>query len=419
MQNRRNAIYLFISLSLVTGLLTGRAFFFNLSYMLIGIMLISVLWAWLSVSWVSIARRTRSRRAQVGRSFEENFSVRNRAWLPKLWLEIEDESTLPEHKASYVVPALGINAQHHWSVKTRCAVRGEFRLGPMTVTSGDPFGFFVIKRHLSATSRIVVYPRIVSVNTLDLPMGALSGGEAQRRRSHYVTTNASGVRDYVPGDSFNRIHWRSSARKDRLIVKEFEIDPLVDIWLFADFSTNSLTESNSINRLNGDGPIIDASGDIPPSTEEYVAVVTASLARYFINLERALGFAAYTPNREVHQPERGNRQLTRILETLAVARSLSPYTLGQMLTLETPYFTRGTTLVVVTSSLDKQWATEAQILMRRGIRPVCVFIDGSSFNHVSGNTEEMLGLLRLAKIPTIKVQRGDDIPAVLAKRVIV
>ena len=40
-------------------------------------------------------------------------------------------------------------------------------------------------------------------------------GEALRRRTHYVTTNAAGVRDYAPGDSFGRIHWPSTARRNR------------------------------------------------------------------------------------------------------------------------------------------------------------------------------------------------------------
>jgi uncharacterized protein (DUF58 family) len=42
------------------------------------------------------------------------------------------------------------------------------------------------------------------------------------------------VRDYAPGDSFNRIHWPSTARTGQLIVKEFELDPMADIWLFLD-----------------------------------------------------------------------------------------------------------------------------------------------------------------------------------------
>jgi uncharacterized protein (DUF58 family) len=249
---------------------------------------------------------------------------------------------------------------------------------------------------------------------VELPVGLLSGGEARRRRAHFVTTNAAGVRDYAPGDSFNRIHWRSTARKDRLMVKEFEIDPLVDIWLFVDFSSQSLIEMPGIQRIGGDGPIIPSSKEIPPSSEEYSAVIAASLAKHFIDLERALGFAAYTPHREIHQPERGNRQLTRILETLAVARSHSPYTLGQMLTLETPYFTRGTTLVIITSSPDINWVGEAQILARRGIQPMCVLVESESFG--GKTTQELQGMLQITRIPTIIVREGDDISSALAQR---
>src|SRR5690606_31015882 len=97
--------------------------------------------------------------------------------------------------------------------------------------------------------------------------GLLSGGEAQRQRSHNVTTNAAGVRDYAYGDSFNRIHWRSTARKDKLVVKEFEIDPLVDIWIFPDFSAGALTEAEGLQRTEPNGYILPSQPGIPSSTE--------------------------------------------------------------------------------------------------------------------------------------------------------
>jgi uncharacterized protein (DUF58 family) len=415
MSSRRNAIYLLTSISLLTGLFTGRSFFFNLAYLLSGLLVLSFIWAWVSVRWISISRRTRARRAQVGRSLDEDFIIRNRAIIPKLWLEVRDHSTLPGHRASHVVPAIRGRGAYRWQVRTPCQVRGEFQLGPMTVISGDPFGFFLSPRRINATSRVIVYPATVAINRVQLPIGTISGGDAQRQRSHFVTTNAAGVRDYVSGDSFNRIHWASSARKDRLIVKEFEIDPLVDIWLFVDFSAASCVEEPGLERVGPNATIVPTSQAIPPSTEEYAVVVAASLAKYFIESERALGFAAYTPYREIHQPERGNRQLNRILQTLAVARSFSGYTLGQMLTLETPYFTRGTTLVIVTSSLDPAWITEAQILSRRGVRPMCILIDPSTFGGPAPAVET-IGLLRLAKIPTIVVRKNDDLGSVLAQR---
>ena len=293
-------------------------------------------------------------------------------------------------------------------------MRGEFRLGPITVLSGDPFGLFISPRKLGATSRVIVYPATIPVTKFQLPMGMLSGGEAQRQRAQNITTNAAGVREYVTGDSFNRIHWASTARRDRLMIKEFEIDPMVDIWLFVDFSRASLVEDPALRRIDGKGPVIPMGPGIPPSTEEYGVVVAASLAQHFIEQERQLGFAAYTPHREVFQPERGNRQMLHILQTLAVARSLSNYSLAQMLTLETPYFTRGTTLVIVTSSLDSSWIGEAQILARRGIRPVCVLIDPASFGG-KVSADDTRAMLRLGRIPSVVIHRGDDLTAALAQ----
>ena len=415
MPNRRNAIYGLLILILLTGLFTGRAFFFNLAYLLGGLLFVSLLWSVFSVRWIAIGRKTRARRAQVGRSLNEVFTVQNRAILPKLWLEIRDESDLPGHRASHVIPALGTRSSYRWYVETPCLVRGEFRLGPMTVISGDPFGLFSSLRRVGATSRIIVYPATVPLDKVELPLGVLSGGDAERRRAHFITTNAAGVREYVAGDSFNRIHWASTARKDRLMVKEFEIDPQADVWLIVDFSRSSLVEDPGLRRFNGDGAVIPTSPGIPASTEEYAVVVTASLAQYFIELERALGFVAYVPHREVYQPERGNKQLMRVLETLAIARSRSVYTLGQMLALETPYLTRGTTLVIVTASLDPAWIAEAQILSRRGIRPMCVLIDPASFGGL-GNPDETRSMLRLGKIPSVLVRQGDDLTAALAQR---
>src|SRR5690606_14807009 len=106
MPNRRNAVYVLVILCLLGGLFTGRSFFFNLSYILGGLMFLSLIWSWLSVRWINISRKTRARRAQVGRSLDEVFIVRNRSILPKLWLEIRDHSTFPGHRASHVVPAM-------------------------------------------------------------------------------------------------------------------------------------------------------------------------------------------------------------------------------------------------------------------------------------------------------------------------
>ncbi|MCY3796612.1 MAG: DUF58 domain-containing protein [Chloroflexi bacterium] len=415
MPHRRNALYILAIFSLAIGLFTGRADLFNIAYLIAAVMVLSLAWTWVSLRGIALRRTTRTRRAQVGRVFQESFGIRKTGILPKLWLEIRDHSNLPGHHASHVVPTLVGNREYIWEVETVCAVRGEFQLGPMTVVSGDPFGLFHSPRRVGATDRLIVYPMTVEINRVILPVGFLSGGDAQRQLTHQITTNASSIRDYVSGDSMNRIHWRSTARTGNIMVKEFELDPLVDIWLFNDFSAESLCEDPGLRRLDGGGHIIPGSARIPPSTEEYGVVIAASLAKHFLDDERVVGYAAYTPYRQVFQPERGNRQLTRILEALASARSASNHTLQDILSLETHLFTRGATLIIITSSVDQAWINEAQVLQRRGIRLICVYINPQTFS-AERDSNAIRGMLQLAKIPTITISKDDDLAAALEQR---
>jgi len=397
------------------GWLSGRNFLFHLAYALIAVLIAAFIWSWTSVNWVTISRYTHARRAQVGRSLDEVFTIRNTGILPKLWLEIRDHSTLPNHHASHVVPTLAPRRRYGWETHTICTRRGAYTLGPMTVVSGDPFGLFQFPRKIPALSSIIVYPPTVPIHRFATPIGTLSGGEAVRRRTVYVTTNAAGVREYQPGDSFNRIHWRSSARKDQLLVKEFELDPLADVWIFLDFSHSSLVERPQPRADNG-GYTYGPTPSLPPSTEEYGISIAASLAQYFVNKGRALGFLTYSPYREIIQPDRGPRQLTRILEILAVARSENELSLQQVLGLEANYLTRGTTAVIVTASMDETWVAEVHTLARRGIRVIAVVLDPRSFGAVNANVMQIRQMAEAAGAVVYVIQQDDDLTAALSYR---
>ncbi len=414
MQNRRNVFYSLIIFCLVIGVLSERTFLFSLAYALGAVLLGSFLWSWTAVNWVGISRYTQARRAQVGRTLDEVFVVHNSSLLPKLWLEIRDHSNMPNHNASYVVPTLMPRRRHRWEAHTVCTRRGEYTLGPMTIVSGDPFGLFQFPRRIAAMSSIIVYPPTVPIHRFATPIGTLSGGESVRRRTHFVTTNASGVRDYQPGDSFNRIHWRSTARRDQMMVKEFELDPLADVWVFLDLSRESLVERPQAREDNG--PIFAPHPNLPPSTEEYGVAIAASLVQYFVEKGRALGFMTYSPHREIVQPDRGPRQLTRVLEILAVARSETDLTLRQMLALEAGFLGRGTSAVIVTASQDPGWAAEAHTLARRGIRVICVLIDPRSFGAVPENITPFRQMVEAAGAIVYTIHQDDDLTAALSYR---
>jgi uncharacterized protein (DUF58 family) len=417
MLQRRLVVFVLMILALVSGLATRRPLPLNLAYLLAGLLLISLIWTWTAVNWVRLSRYTRAHRAQVGRHLEERFSVTNTSILPKVWLEIRDESTLPGHYAGHVAHGLSAHGEQGWTVHTLCRRRGRYRLGPVTLRAGDPFGLWQMQRKLTPTSAMVVYPMTFSLANFTLPLGMISGGDALRRRSHMVTVNAAGVRDYQPGDSFSRIHWRSTARRDRLVVKEFELDPQSDVWLFVDMHRDM---QFGLQQLEGyeeeEDPLAWLRArkvELPIQTEEYIISSAASIAQFFTRHDRAVGVAGYGQAREILQADRGERQLMRIFETLAVLRAEGRTPFHEVLATEAQYLPRGTTVVALTASIDQRWVLALHELSRRGLRAVAVVVDASTFFGPSG-AAGTVALLSARGIPAYLVKAGDKLDEVLS-----
>ena len=401
--------------------------FFTLTYLFGGLLVFSFLWAWLNLHWVRVTRRTRSRRSQVGKYAEETFIVENTGPLPKLWLEVRDRSDLPGHRMSRVVNALPAHRQRSWSVKTLCHRRGRFRLGPVTLYSGDPFGLFLLQRDIRLAGHLVVYPPTFKLSRFAPHLGELPGGDALRRRTHHITTNVAGVRDYAPGDSFNRIHWPSTARTGRLIVKEFELDPTAHVWLFLDMEQK--VHAGRLLELTPDmllPPVLrllredSIRVELDPSTEEYAVAITASLARHFLDQGRAVGLVTYArgAQREFAQTDRGARQLARLLTVLAVTRAEGSIPLAQVLTAETAHFSRDATAIVVTPSTETDWVVAMRHLVSRGVRAAAVVIDPSTFPPAPstvGDSRQVIADLVASRIPTYPVRYGDPLEVALSE----
>lgn len=416
---KRSRIVLVLWVIVAAGAIaTGREMLYNLWYLLTALLIVSYLWAWAGIRWVEVERYTRTTRSQVGKMAEERLIIKNKGLVPKLWLEVRDHSTLPDHHVSRVVSPLGAKKTFARAVKTRCLQRGRFTLGPVTVISGDPFGLFTTTRRLAepAPKPFIVYPATVEVPAFAPLAGYLPGGETMRRRTSFVTTDVGGVREYAPGDSFSRIHWRSTARTGRLMSKEFELDPTADIWLFLDLEESAQSEAHAVDmawhqtRLPWEaGPSLP----LAPSTVEYGVTIVASLAKHFLALDRAVGFITYSPGRELIPADRGQRQLAKILETLAVIRAEGRIPLTEIVTAEGAHLGRNTTAIMVTPTHQRYWVAAARDIIRRGVKVITVLIDPHGFGSPRSN-EHLVPELAASGILTYMVREGDDLTQALA-----
>lgn len=394
----------------LVALATGNTLILRLGYILCAVLGVAAVLTIVSVRWVDIHRHTRASRAEVGGLAEETFAVTNRGWLPKLWLEVHDHSDLPGHHPSRVVSALGPGRTRTWTVRTVCRRRGVFRLGPLSLTGGDPLGMFQLERELPQSAQFVVYPVTVPLKGVDLPTGYLSGGQVVRRRAQFSTTNVRGVRGYQPGDAFNRIHWPTTARRSRLYVKEFELDPIADFWLLVDLDRDvQAGEAVDVAEEPGGPSWLDQPGwSLEPTTEEYTITIAASLARHFLDAGKSVGLIAYGQRRVVIQPDRGDRQLVKLLGHMAVLRATGRAGLAAVLSAESHEFTRHTTLVVVTPTTNLRWFEALRELRFRGVASLVILLEASTFGPAASSLGVVSGLAAHG-IPTRLVKCGDDI----------
>src|SRR6266487_3014679 len=386
------AILLILAL-LFFAISSGWSPLYKLTYVLLTLFVLSWVWARYSLRKLTFHRNTTSGRVQVGETFEERLMLDNTSVMPKLWVQIADGSTLPGHRAGYVA-SMGGRKRAMWRARSVCRQRGRFQLGPVTATSGDPFGLFRRRVFMKPASELLVLPRVVPITSFALFTGGLPGRGRSSRRALQTTTNATTIRDYMAGDALSRIHWRSSAHNNKLMVKEFDLDPAVDAWVFLDLH-------DSVQA-----------GEKEQSTEEYGVTLAATIATYLLRHDLSVGMIVNGQQREFLSLDRGDRQVERVLELLAVVTAGPGPELKEALALDAFHFGRNTVAIIITPSNSRDWHEGLRHLQRRGVQVAVVGLNAASFEG-GPQDEDTLALLEGAGIPIARIKCGESIALAL------
>jgi uncharacterized protein (DUF58 family) len=372
---------------------SGWKVLYILVYTLLAMLVLSWFWARSSLRDLEFHRNTVNGRVQVGETFDERLILDNFSSLPKLWIQVTDGSDLPGHRAGYVA-SMGGRKRAMWRARSRCTMRGRFSLGPVTAMSGDPFGLFRRQITLTEAQEILVLPRVYDLANFILFTGGLPGRGKSSLRALQTTTTATSIREYVSGDALSRIHWRSSARYNRLMVKEFDLDPAVDAWIFLDLHEDV------------------QAGEGEHSTEEYGVTIAASVATYLLRQDLSVGLLVSGTQREFLNLDRGDRQMERILELLAVVTAGPGPELKEALAMDAMHFGRNSVAIVITPSNAQDWHESLRHLQLRGVQIAVIGLDATSFEQQSSD-EDSLALLEGAGVPVLRVKSGDSIAQVL------
>lgn len=226
--------------------------------------------------------------------------------------------------------------------------RGSFELPPLEVVRTDPFLLARSRRRHGATERLLVYPRLLPLRPLRSGhQRTLEGPDADTADEGTITFHA--VRDYTTGDDLRMIHWRSTARAGRLMVRHNvdTAEPLTIVLL-------------DLRPTGYSAATFEVAVEMAAS-----AVVAAAAGRTPVELRATDGTRLGGPDR--HDPQ-------ALVDHLAAVGPAPGGTLNEQLRLLRRQ-RAGTALVVVTGVLDEDDLPIAAALRRRFQRLVVVSVD--------------------------------------------
>jgi len=384
-------------------------------YFLIILVFISFIVTKNSTAKLNLTRSTRENRQQVGQYFTEKYEISNQKVMPILWITIEDKSGISSENEKRLIAWIPGNSAKIFVNQSILDKRGVFTLGPTTVLSGDPFGIFSQTITYQSNDKLVVIPSYEKLQAFPDPLSSLTGGAARKSRDTEVSPYAVSIREFYPGDPLRRIDWKSTARLDKLMVKEFEEDPQAIVWVFLDGNEdyhykllNKEIEESEKNRRVLFEKIERRELKLPEDTFEYGVSFAASICDYYIDNGRSIGFGANCQNIIGVAPERGTRQLDKVLEILSSLSVASITRFPEFLVSQSSLIQKGSSLVLLTSNTSTELIQAIELINRQNIEVILVSVNPKEFGN-NENTSGFYAVLRSMDLKIMEITKGEKL----------
>jgi len=280
------------------------------------------------------------------------------------------------------IPSLSQNQTAQFNYTVIADRRGVHRFPPLKLSSRAPFGLFERKRDLDQPTPILIYPEVKKLSRLDL-LDRQPAAQIVTQRAG-VGTEVIGVRAYRVGDSPRHIHWRTVARTNHLMSKEF-----------ADESNPGLTL------------VLDLAGFQNPrglktkhTPFEYAVKIAASIGDYA--LRRAYPLHLLVDESSLAAPS-GSLNRIALLEYLARVQPEGTRSLADVI------HNRATqTFVTVIMPYPDSTALESLSALSRRAEVMVVLLDPESFPNGGVTARSFADQLRGLEIDVRLIRYGED-----------
>ena len=293
---------------------------------------------------VSVLRSLSKSEFHAGESVTVKVTLTRKSRIPLFYMIVED--TLPSSiqdtvkvDGSKICLFPRFDKQFSYSYKLNELPRGEHVFQNVRIKLGDPLGLTEKEIQLVQEDKIIVYPAFEELIYRPLQNQFDQGMAVSKERVQRDTTMATGVRDYQPGDRYSWINWKASAKRNNIMVKEFEQRQSHDVQI-----------------------IIDC---IHEERFEILVSFASSLIRAILRRGAQVGFLAVSKERVSFPIRGGDVQLQQLFYSLAKIKDESSVPIEHVLESERFQSKDQVTVMLLTATLSKSLIEKASVMTKR------------------------------------------------------
>ncbi|MHA6805199.1 DUF58 domain-containing protein [Salinifilum ghardaiensis] len=206
--------------AVVSALLLDERDLLRVAAFVLALPLLAATWTLRTRRALRARREVAPARVEAGQPVRVRLEITATSRLPSGGLVLSDHTPHGLPAASHFrLDALPRHAPAavHYTVHPR--LRGHYRLGPLTTRVADPLGMSEAREEIAGPSRLTVLPRTVPLRGMSPGAGHGQGARGRSRPHPGQGVEDAMVREYRRGDDMRRVHWKSTARRQELMVR--------------------------------------------------------------------------------------------------------------------------------------------------------------------------------------------------------
>ena len=350
---REGMMYLGVMAVMLLGALLGRSNMLMLIFSLMAGPFVVNGWITFAMLKRNQVNRSAPRTAMAGELVSVELGLQNRKRLLSTWLVAARDRITKEREeldANVVFTRVPPRSTRRGFYQMRLHKRGRYVLGPIRLSTRFPLGLVERSQMQESHAEILIYPRLGRLTSRwnsDVGM-ATEFARRSRQQKGTFDDDFHRLREYFPGDNPRAIHWRTSARHNELMVREYQQSRDHRLAVFLDLWQPSRPTRSDLDRV------------------EYAVSFAATVCVDHLKASQETRLSLWISGRDVTQWKAipGLSSMESALDTLALVQAGPSSRLGEMFYEALPTLPPNTRSVMITTRTEETGQASAHHAVR-------------------------------------------------------